>query len=187
MPAELQPFRAFEAKPLILPRANIDTDQIIPARFLSTTSRAGLGAGAFADWRGEPPFTLPDAHARSILVAGPNFGCGSSREHAPWALLEFGVRAVLAPSLADIFRANALNVGLLAVSIPEETFAAICAAPDAPIGIDLDTCDVRLADGTTARFPIDPFARRRLLDGVDPLGFLLARTAEIAAFEARQA
>lgn len=182
------------SRTVALPADDVDTDQIVPARFLLATGREGLGQALLADWRfdaeGRPradsPLDGPEAAGAQVLVAGRNFGCGSSREHAAWALVDFGFRAVLAPSFADIFRANALKNGLLPVAVPPEAHARLRAAPQL-VEIDLAACRFALADGSAWSFEVDPFARRCLLDGVDELGFLLAREAEIAAFEAQRA
>ena len=182
--------KAFTSKTVLLPQANIDTDQIIPARFLKTTTRTGLGKSLFADWRfddgGQPRkgFALnqPGAEGAQVLVAGENFGCGSSREHAPWALTDFGFRAVVSTSIADIFRANAVKNGLLPVVVDAQTHALLLAHPEAEVTIDLEKQILTVA-GRTASFPIDPFARFCLLNGTDELGFLLAQGDAIAAFE----
>ncbi len=184
-------FSSVTSKPIVLPFDNIDTDQIIPARFLTTTSREGLGAFAFADWRyaddGTPKpdsrFDGPQAEGRRILVAGPNFGCGSSREHAPWALRDLGIQAVLSVKIADIFRNNALKNGVVAVEAPKAVVAHAFAHPDDELTVDLEACEIRTSSGISAAFVIDGFARHRLLNGVDELGFLLSHDAEIAAFE----
>ena len=179
-----------------LPRANVDTDQIIPARFLKTVNRAGLGDQLFCDWRyrddgsPDPAFVLnrPDMAGRSILLAGDNFGCGSSREHAPWALMGWGIRAVVSSSFADIFRNNALKNGLLPVAVPPGELAALFrlvdADPAATLTVDLEAQELRLPDGTAIGFVIDAFARRMILDGTDELGYLLGLEPEIAAYEA---
>ena len=187
-----EPFTRLEACTLVVRQANIDTDQIIPARFLTTTSRAGLGANAFYDWRytgddqpkNASPFPVAGAGERQVLVAGPNFGCGSSREHAPWALLDYGFRAVVSSDIADIFKSNALKNGLLPVEVDAETHAALLERPGVAIAIDLEACTLATDDGIEATFTIEPFARRCLLDGVDPLGHILAHEGEIAAYEA---
>jgi 3-isopropylmalate/(R)-2-methylmalate dehydratase small subunit len=170
-----------------LPVDDIDTDQIIPARFLKVTSREGLVA--FADWRAatKPAAVLekPEMQGRQILIAGRNFGCGSSREHAPWALLGAGFRAVIAASFADIFKNNALKNGLLPIEVDEATLAKLHAHPDAELEIDLDA-QLLLAPGVAARFPIEPFAKKCLLEGVDELGYLLSKLPEIEAHEARR-
>ena len=166
--------KLIKGRAVVLARPNVDTDQIIPARFLRTTGRKGLGAGLFAD---RPEFL--QGQAGSILVAGENFGCGSSREHAPWALLDAGFRAVIAPSIADIFRANAIKNGLVPVQI------AASFEPGAEIEIDLEQGTV-VSGGRTHSFTLDPFARHCLIHEIDELGYLLAAEAEIAAFEARR-
>lgn len=192
----MEPIRPFESTFVVIPVENIDTDQIIPARFLKVTDRAGLGEGLFADWRydrsGEPieDFVLnqPEAQGAQILVAGDNFGCGSSREHASWALLGYGFRAVISTSFGDIFRNNALKNGFLPLIVDEETHRRIIelgsADPRARIGVDLERQVITLPDGTEASFPIGPFAKHCLLNGVDELGYLLSAEADIAAFEA---
>ncbi|GMM92683.1 3-isopropylmalate dehydratase small subunit [Qipengyuania sp. MTN3-11] len=191
----LEPFNRLESRTLVLPQANIDTDQIIPARFLTTTDRAGLGQCAFYDWRytaddqpkNATPFPVVGAGDRQVLVAGANFGCGSSREHAPWALLDYGFRVVISTQIADIFKSNALKNGLLPVEIDAHTHALLLANPGIRVGIDLEDCTVVLDDGSRASFSVEPFARRCLLDGVDPLGHILAHESRIAAFEAAAA
>jgi 3-isopropylmalate/(R)-2-methylmalate dehydratase small subunit len=187
----MKPVARIHSRTVVLPMDNVDTDQIIPARFLVTTSRDGLGKGLFADWRFDaggspkPDFVLnrPEAQGASVLVAGRNFGCGSSREHAVWALLACGFEAVVSPAFADIFRANALKNGLLPVQVDEATHAALCAAPGAEVAIDVALGVVSLG-ARRAAFPLEPFARYCLLNGLDELAFLLAREKEIAAFEA---
>ena len=176
-----------------LPDSNIDTDRIIPARFLTTTSREGLGRFAFNDWRyredgsPDPAFALnaPEAQGAQILVTGRNFGCGSSREHAPWALLDFGLRAVISAEIADIFRSNALKNGLLPVVLDATVVDELLANPDIELEIDVATSSVSLPDGRSFVFPIDGFARSCLLEGVDQLGYLLKHSASIQAFEDR--
>lgn len=188
------PIRIIRSRTLVLPQANIDTDQIIPARFLTTTTRAGLGKALFYDWRfdenGRPrnssPFSGVDADTHRILVAGPNFGCGSSREHAPWALHDFGFRAIISSDIADIFRSNALKNGLLPVAVDSATHAALLASPGCAVTIDLEAMTVTQEDGAAATFTVEPFARRCLLDGVDPLGHLLNQLPAIEAHEARE-
>ena len=183
-------FTTFTSRTVLLPQANIDTDQIIPARFLKTTTRKGLGQFLFADWRfddgGKPraEFVLnqPGAAGAQVLVAGENFGCGSSREHAPWALHDFGFRAVVSTSIADIFRANAVKNGLLPIAVDAQTHALLLASPGAEVTIDLEE-QTLTAGGRTASFPLDPFARFCLLNGTDELGFLLAQDEAITAFE----
>ena len=159
---------------VVVPVDNIDTDQIIPARFLTGTTRAGLGAHAFADWP-----KRPSAADGQVLVAGANFGCGSSREHAVWALMDAGFRAVVSPSMADIFKANALKNGLWPVVVSAGTHRRM----GGEVVIDLEDLSVALADGTRESFSIDPFARYCLLNGVDELGFLLSQEARISDYE----
>jgi 3-isopropylmalate/(R)-2-methylmalate dehydratase small subunit len=192
MPEPLRPFTS-RLVPLLVD--NVDTDQIIPARFLKGTSKAGLGEGLFADWRydgdGRPRegFVLnrPEMAGRSVLLAGANFGSGSSREHAAWALQAFGFKAVLAPLFADIFRNNALKNGLLPVELPADTHAELAAAveadPDAEVTVDLAAETVTLPGGRAVGFGVDPFARQMLLDGTDELGYLLSQGAAVAAYE----
>ena len=171
----MTPFTTLASRTVVVPQANIATDQIIPARFLRTTSRRGLGDGLFAD---RPEFLRGQEGA--VLVAGPNFGCGSSREHAPWALLDRGFRAVVSASIADIFRGNALKNGLLPIELDDPW---LLSNPGCAIAIDLAAGTVTY-DGRTAGFAIDPFARRCLLSGLDELGYLLSAERDIAAFEA---
>jgi 3-isopropylmalate/(R)-2-methylmalate dehydratase small subunit len=192
-----EPITRFEGPAIALARDNVDTDQIIPARFLKTTSRTGLGAHLFSDWRFEgsgaprPEFILnaPAARGAKVLVAGWNFGCGSSREHAPWALTDFGFRAVVASSFADIFKQNALKNGLLPIELPAPVHGPLLrqieSTPGLLIGIDLETQTITLPSGV-ARFAIDPFARECLLAGVDEIGYVLRHAEAIAAFEARR-
>jgi 3-isopropylmalate/(R)-2-methylmalate dehydratase small subunit len=176
-----------------MPRTNIDTDQIIPARFLTTTTRDGLGVSLFADWRydsaGLPlaDFVLnrPEAQGCRIMVAGRNFGCGSSREHAPWALYDYGFRAVVSTEIADIFRSNSLKNGLLPVVIDEPSHAWLLAHPGADVTIDLERTRLVLADGREVAFAIDAFARYCLLNGVDETTYLLSKQAAIDAYEQR--
>jgi 3-isopropylmalate/(R)-2-methylmalate dehydratase small subunit len=187
----MQPIHQIQSRTAVLPYTNIDTDQIIPARFLRTTTRAGMGARLFADWRydasgalkAEFPLNRPEAAGCSVLVAGRNFGCGSSREHAPWALLDGGFRAVISTEIADIFRNNSLKNGLLPIEVDERTGTWLLEHPGVDVTIDLDTSTLTLPDGTAVVFPIDGFARYCLLNGVDQLGFLLSREAEICAYE----
>jgi len=191
----MEPFTTLTSSCVVLPAENVDTDQIIPARFLKTIERRGLGAHLFADWRvdgqgrtrPEFPLNSPDARDASILVAGHNFGCGSSREHAPWALLDFGFRAVISTGFADIFRNNSLKTGLLPVALSASAHATLldqlAESPRAQVTIDLEDQTATLPDGTTHTFSVDPFARHCLLNGVDELGFLLEQDAAIAAYE----
>jgi 3-isopropylmalate/(R)-2-methylmalate dehydratase small subunit len=187
----MEPIRQIRSRTAVLPYTNIDTDQIIPARFLRTTTRAGLGQQLFADWRYsadgaiKPEFALnrPETVGCAVLVAGRNFGCGSSREHAPWALLDYGFRAVISTEIADIFRSNSLKNGLLPIEVDEPTGQWLLDHPGAEVTIDLEAATLRLANGLAVAFPIERFARYCLLNGVDELGFLLARQGEITAYE----
>jgi 3-isopropylmalate/(R)-2-methylmalate dehydratase small subunit len=187
----MQPIRTFSSRTVVLPYTNIDTDQIIPARFLTTTTKEGLGKQAFADWRydatGAPKadFLLnrPEAAGCTILVAGRNFGCGSSREHAPWALLDYGFRAVVSTEIADIFRSNSLKNGLLPIAVDEKTHAWLLANPGASVEVDLQAGTLTLPDGAAVEFPIEAFARYCLLNGVDELGFLLQQADAIKRYE----
>ncbi len=182
-----------ESKTVALPIDNIDTDQIIPARFLKTTSMEGLGDNLFLDWRylpdgsPNPDFALnkPSAKGAEILVAGDNFGCGSSREHAPWALKQYGFKAIISTSFADIFKGNALKNGLLPIIMPPDIHAELLKWPGIVLKIDLATQTVTLAGGRTVEFPIDPFAKQCLIEGVDELGYMLNQQPAIAAYEAK--
>jgi 3-isopropylmalate/(R)-2-methylmalate dehydratase small subunit len=187
----MEPIRVIESRTIVIPRENIDTDQIIPGRFLKVTDKQGLGKALFSDWRYDadgkprPDFVLnrPEAQGCAVLVAGDNFGCGSSREHAPWALVDAGIRAVVSTRIADIFRNNALKNGLLPVALEPAAHAKLLAAPGAPVRIDLEAQTVTLPGGGTARFAVDAFARYCLMNGVDELGYLLSQDAAIAAWE----
>ncbi|MFU8821549.1 MAG: 3-isopropylmalate dehydratase small subunit [Gammaproteobacteria bacterium] len=187
----MEPFSVLVSRTAVLPVDNVDTDQIIPARFLTTTQQSGLGRHLFADWRrdarNEPreDFVLnkPKTAGARILVAGRNFGCGSSREHAPWALLDYGFRAVISTEIADIFRSNALRNGLLAVVLDEASHAWLMAHPDVEISIDLRSCELGLPDGRSIAFDVEPFARHCMLHGIDPLGWLLSQEDDIRRFE----
>jgi len=189
----MEPFTTLTSRTVVLPAANIDTDQIIPARFLTTTTRSGLGAQLFADWRYDPTgapwpdFVLnrPESTGCRILVAGRNFGCGSSREHAPWALLDYGFRAVVSTGIADIFRNNSLKNGLLPVIVDEATGGWLLAHPGVELTVDLAAATLRLPGGVALSFPIEAFARHCLLNGVDELGHLLSHAGEIEAYERR--
>jgi len=190
-----QPFTRVESAAVLLPRDNVDTDQIIPARFLKTVNRSGLADQLFADWRyaddgsPRPDFVLnaPEAAGRQVLVAGDNFGCGSSREHAPWALTAWGFRAVISSSFADIFKANSLKNGLLPIEVPAEELRRITALleahPDLELSVDLEAQELRLPDGSVIGFVVDPFSRQMLLTGTDELGFLLAQEEAISTYE----
>jgi 3-isopropylmalate/(R)-2-methylmalate dehydratase small subunit len=187
----MAPINIVESKTVVLRSSDIDTDQIIPARFLTTTTKEGLGKNAFADWRydvqGNPKsdFVLnqPEAKGCAILVAGRNFGCGSSREHAPWSLLDFGFRAVISSEIADIFRSNSLKNGLLPVVVDAVTHSWLLDNPGAQVRIDLTNNTLTLPNGNSVRFPIEAFARYCLINGVDELGYLLKQSSAIAKFE----
>ena len=183
--------RQVRSRTVVLPSDNIDTDQIIPARFLVTTTREGLGARLFNDWRYDaagqprPDFVLnrPEAQGARVLVGGRNFGCGSSREHAVWALQDYGFAAVISDSFADIFRGNALKNGLVPVQVPSHIHQHLLTAPAGEVWVDVETTLLTLADGTKSAFPLEPFARYCLLNGVDELQFLLSKGGEIAKYE----
>jgi len=187
----MDPILKLKSRTVVMPSTNIDTDQIIPARFLTTTTREGLGQSLFADWRydaaGRPvaEFVLnrPESRGCAILVAGRNIGCGSSREHAPWAMVDYGFRAVISTEIADIFRNNSLKNGLLPVIVDEATHAWLLANPGVEVSIDLETRTLELPTGLTVEFPLENFARYCLMNGVDELGFLLARDEQIEAYE----
>ncbi len=178
-----------------LPARDVDTDQITPARFLKVTNKTGLGQYLFYDWRRDaqgnsnPDFILnqPRAKGVQVLVAGDNFGCGSSREHAPWALVDFGFRAVISTSFADIFRNNSLKNGLLPIVVDEKTHARLMEMatnnPDAQVTVDLESQTLTLPDGSSVKFPIDEFSKKCLLAGVDQLGYILQHSEQIAAYE----
>ncbi len=190
----MDPIRVIESRSVVIPRENVDTDQIIPARFLKVTDKKGLGKVLFCDWRydaGEKPkpdFILnkPEAQGCHVLVAGDNFGCGSSREHAPWALVDAGFRAVISTSVADIFRSNSLKNGFLPIVTDAATHAKLLAAPGTSITIDLERGVFATAETGEVPFRIEAFARHCLLHGVDELGYLLAQSDAIAAYEARR-
>jgi len=179
------------SRTVVLPSTNIDTDQIIPARFLRATTRQGFGQRLFADWRFDasgaprPDFVLnrPEAAGCQVLVGGRNFGCGSSREHAPWALLDYGFRAVISEQIADIFSSNSLKNGLLPIVVDATTANWLIAHPGVEVQIDLQACTLTLPEGVTVRFPIEGFARYCLLNGIDELGFLRSQEVKIRAFE----
>jgi 3-isopropylmalate/(R)-2-methylmalate dehydratase small subunit len=188
----MDPVSRVHSKTVVIPSSNIDTDQIIPARFLTTTVKEGLGLQLFADWRylkdgsPNPDFVLnrPEARGAQVLVAGRNFGCGSSREHAPWALLDFGFRAVISTEIADIFLGNSLKNGLLPIVVDEATSKWLLDHPGADVDIDLKTATLTLPTGVARRFPIEAFARHCLLNGIDELGFLRGRLSDIERYEA---
>jgi 3-isopropylmalate/(R)-2-methylmalate dehydratase small subunit len=191
----MEPFKELTSRVVVLPQNDIDTDQIIPARFLKVTDKAGLGASLFADWRylpdgsPKPDFILnqPKSQGAQILLAGDNFGCGSSREHAPWALTGFGFRAVISTSFADIFRNNSLKNGLLPVLVDPESHRKLVKQfsddPDQTVSVDLEEQVLVLPDKTVVQFPIDAFSKSCLLKGTDELGYLLDMEAQISAFE----
>jgi 3-isopropylmalate/(R)-2-methylmalate dehydratase small subunit len=188
----MEPIKQIRSKTVVMPATNIDTDQIIPARFLTTTTKEGLGEQLFADWRyaadGRPKadFILnkPEAAGCRVLVAGRNIGCGSSREHAPWALLDYGFRAVISTEIADIFCNNSLKNGLLPVVVDPATHAWLLAHPGAEVVVDLEAARLTLPTGESVAFPIEAFARHCLLNGLDELGFLRSKLADIERYEA---
>jgi len=194
----MTPFKDFESRLVPLPVNNVDTDQIIPARFLKTTSKLGLDKELFCDWRYDaqgnpkPDFILnqPQAQGAQILLDGDTFGCGSSREHAPWALTQFGFRAVISTSFADIFKGNSLKNSLLPIVVPAdvhaELFAMVAKDPDVKVKIDLAAQKLILPDGRAVTFPVDEFSKHCLLDGIDELGYILKNEAAIAAFEGQR-
>ncbi len=189
-----QGFECTRATMVVMPQNNIDTDQIIPGRFLTTTTREGMGDLLFYDWRRDKEGNLredyvlnrPEAKAAGVLLAGSNFGCGSSREHAPWAISDFGFKAVLSTNFADIFRANCLKNSLLPVTIDQEVYDTLVANPDARITIDLEKQELRYGNVGMCKFAIDSFARHCMLEGIDELDFLLGQGDAIAAFEAKR-
>lgn len=190
-----EPFQVLTSGMVVLSQSNIDTDQIIPGRFLTTTTREGLGAAAFHDWRYEADGTPKpesvlnriDPAQHRILLAGPNFACGSSREHAPWALLDYGFRAVISTGIADIFTSNALKNGLLPIVVDQAVWDDLAAHPDQPVTIDLEAGILSRGNAAPVAFTVEAFARRCLLDGVDALGWIQRRLPDIDAFEHRRA
>ena len=185
----MEPFKKVRGKILPLPRADVDTDQIIPAKYLKRIERTGFGEFAFDAWRKDPNFVLNDHRydGAEVLVTGPNFGCGSSREHAPWALQQMGLKAIVAPSFADIFRNNCAKIGLLTVELPQESIDRLIArAEDSPgyeMEVDLETQTVSLGNGKSRHFDVDPFVKHCLLNGLDEIGLTLHESAAIDAFE----
>ena len=187
----MEPITRITSRTVVMTSTNIDTDQIIPARFLTTTTREGLGAALFADWRYDaagapkPDFILnsPEAQGCHVLVAGRNIGCGSSREHAPWALLDYGFQAVISTEIADIFRNNSLKNGLLPVIVDEATHAWLIGHPGAEVTVDLERRTLELPGGRSVEFPLEPFARYCLMNGVDEIGFLLSKLPDIERYE----
>lgn len=188
----MEPFQKLTSKVLVLSQANIDTDQIIPARFLTTTTREGLGQHAFNDWRYEADGSVKpesvlnriDPTEHRILLGGANFACGSSREHAPWALLDYGFRAVISTEIADIFTSNALKNGLLPIVVSQDVWDDLAQNQDQPVTIDLQNNQIQRGNAAPVSFSVEAFARQCLIDGVDTLGWLIARDDSIAAFEA---
>jgi 3-isopropylmalate/(R)-2-methylmalate dehydratase small subunit len=188
----MEPLVRVHSKTVVLASTNVDTDQIIPARFLTTTTKDGLGKQLFADWRyladgaPNPAFILnrPEAAGCQVLVAGRNFGCGSSREHAPWALLDFGIRAVISTEIADIFKSNALKNGLLPVTVSDATARWLLENPGAEVDIDLAAARLTLPNGAATTFPIEAFSRHCLLHGIDELGYLRSKLDLIESYEA---
>jgi len=188
----VKPVVRVHSKTVVIPSSNIDTDQIIPARFLTTTTKDGLGKQLFADWRyradgsPNPEFILnrPEAAGAQVLVAGRNFGCGSSREHAPWALLDYGFRAVISTEIADIFRGNSLKNGLLPIVVDEGTSRWLIEHAGADVDIDLQTARLTLPTGVSVAFAIEAFARHCLLNGIDELGYLRSHLNDIERYEA---
>jgi len=187
----MDPITVIRSRTVVMPSTNIDTDQIIPARFLTTTVREGLGVSLFADWRYDgngqprPDFVLnkPEAKGCQILVAGRNIGCGSSREHEPWALLAFGIRVVISTEIADIFRNNSPKNGLLPVVVDAATHEWLLANPGAEVEVDLPASELRLPDGRRVNFPIESFSRYCLMNGTDELGYLLSQAEAIERYE----
>jgi len=187
----MEPIKEIRSKTVVLAIDDIDTDQIIPARFLTTTAKTGLGKNLFNDWRYNADGMLrkdfvlnaPQSSGAAVLVAGNNFGCGSSREHAPWALLDFGIRAVISTEIADIFRNNSLKNGLVPVIVGKEDHRWLIEHPGAEVTIDVETTTLGLPDGRRVQFPIDRFSRFCLMQGLDQLGFLLEHEKAIRAFE----
>jgi len=192
--AVIDPIVTIRSRTEVMPSTNIDTDQLVPARFLTTTTKEGLGKALFADWRYDadgkprPDFILnrPEAAGCRVLVAGRNIGCGSSREHAPWALVDYGFQAVISTEIADIFRNNSLKNGLLPVVVDEATHVWLLANPGAEVEIDLASASLSVPGRAAVTFPIDPFARYCLMNGVDELGFLLSKDDAIKAYEAKR-
>ena len=188
-----KPLKTVTSRTLVLPLANIDTDQIMPAKFLSMTTKAGLGEHVFANLRYDAEGNLTDHELNTdegktceILVAGHNFGCGSSREHAPWGLTDYGFRVVISSDIADIFRGNSLKNGLLPIIIDKRAHQWLLDNPGADVTVDLESCEVRLPrNGGTYSFDVDAFSRHCLMEGVDEMGYLAAQDEAIAAYENR--
>jgi 3-isopropylmalate/(R)-2-methylmalate dehydratase small subunit len=190
----MQALKRLKSRTVVIASGNVDTDQIIPARFLTTTTKEGLGKQLFADWRYErdgspkPDFALnrPEARGAQILATGPNFGCGSSREHAAWALLDFGFRAVISTEIADIFRGNALKNGFLPIVVDARTSQWLLEHPGVEVDIDLQAAQITLPTGTSVPLALEPFARHCLLNGLDELGFLRSKLGDIERYEAQR-
>ena len=187
----MEPINKISSRTVVIPLDDVDTDQIIPARYLRTTVRAGLGENLFADWRYDKDGTQvadfvlnkDEANDAEILVTGRNFGCGSSREHAPWALLDYGFRAVISTEIADIFRSNSLKNGFLPVVVDEQTHQWLIKNPGAEITLDIESSTLILPDGRSTSFPLENFSQYCLLNGIDELGFLMDNSAAIDAYE----
>ena len=187
----MEPINKINSRTVVIPLDDVDTDQIIPARYLRTTVRAGLGENLFADWRYDKngtkvaDFVLnnDEANGAEILVTGRNFGCGSSREHAPWALLDYGFRAVISTEIADIFRSNSLKNGFLPVVVDEQTHEWLIKNPGAEITLDIESSTLVLPDGRSTSFPLESFSQYCLLNGIDELCFLMDNSASIDAYE----
>ena len=190
----MQAIKKIRSRTVVMPSVNIDTDQIIPGRFLTAVTKDGLGKQLFADWRYDaagnpkPDFILnkPESKGCDILVAGRNLGCGSSREHAPWALQDYGFKAVISTEIADIFRNNSLKNGLVPVIVDEDTHKWLLANPGAEVEVDVENASLNLPNGKSVKFPIEPFPKYCIVNGVDELGFILSKEAQIAAYEARR-
>ena len=188
----MEPVNKIRGKILPLPRADVDTDQIIPAKYLKRIERTGFGEFAFDEWRKDPNFVLNDHRydGAVVLVTGPNFGCGSSREHAPWALQQMGLKAIIAPSFADIFKNNCAKIGLLTVELPQESIDRLIArAEDSPgfeMEVDLASQTVSLGNGKSRQFEIDPFVKNNLLNGLDEIGITLQSESDITKFESQR-
>lgn len=190
-----EPFKQLVSRTFVIKQEAVDTDQIIPARFLTTTTREGLGKAAFYDWRydadGNPkpnePLNTIDPSEHRVLVAGDNFGCGSSREHAPWALTDYGFRAVISTTIADIFTSNALKNGLLPIIVDKDTHARLVEDPGGRVSIDLDNSELTIGNNPPIKFHIEAFARRCLIEGVDPMGWLVDRVPTIETYERERA
>jgi len=191
----MKPVKRIQSRTVVLPTTDVDTDQIIAARFLTTTSREGLGKSVFYDLRfnkdgsakGDFVLNKPESEGCSILVAGTDFGCGSSREHAPWALLDYGIEAVISTELADIFRSNSLKNGLVAIVVDKDTHQWLLDNPGEEIAIDVENATIELPDGRNVGFTIDGFSKYCLVEGLDQLGFLRKQMNEIESFEETRA